>query len=67
VKLIVDGTLPVENVTWSAFLKAQERLVELGKEGVGAKLWGRKKKTNVLYGTLTDRVTNPGLRSDLQY
>jgi hypothetical protein len=50
VKLIVDGTSPVENVAWSAFLKAQERLVKLGKEDVGAKLWGRKKKTNVLYG-----------------
>jgi hypothetical protein len=49
VKLIVDGTSPVENVAWSAFFKAQERLVELGKEDVGEKLWGRKKKTNILY------------------
>lgn len=57
VKLIVDRTSPVEIVAWSAFLQAQERLVELGKEEVGAKLWGRKKKTNVLR---TRTVTYPG-------
>jgi hypothetical protein len=44
VKLIVDRTLPVEDVARSAFLKARERLVELGKEDVGAKVWGRNKK-----------------------
>jgi hypothetical protein len=56
VKLIVDGTSPVENVARSAFFKAQERLVELGKEDVGAKLWGRKKKTNVLYGRSQSKI-----------
>jgi hypothetical protein len=44
VKLIVDGTSPVEDVARSAFLKARERLVELGKENVGAKVWGRNKR-----------------------
>ncbi len=44
VRLIVDGTSPDEDVARSAFLKAQERLVELGKGDVGAKVWGRKKK-----------------------
>jgi hypothetical protein len=43
-KLIVDGSSPVEDVARSAFLKARERLVELGKEDVGAKVWGRNKK-----------------------
>jgi hypothetical protein len=43
VKLIVDGTSPVEDVARSAFLKARERLMELGKED-GAKVWGRNKK-----------------------
>ena len=41
VKLILDGISPVEDVAWSAFLKVQERLVELGKEGVAEKVWGR--------------------------
>ena len=42
--MIVDGTLPVEDVARSAFLKARERLVEQGKEDVGMKVWGRNKK-----------------------
>ena len=41
VKLIVDGTSPVEDVARSASLKVRERLVELGKEDVGVKVWGQ--------------------------
>lgn len=44
VKLIVDGTSSVEDVARFAFLRARERLVELGKEDVEAKVWGRNKK-----------------------
>lgn len=44
VKMIVDGTSPVQDVARSACLKVRERLVELGKEDVGVKVWGRNKK-----------------------
>ena len=44
VKLIVDGTLPVQDVARSAFLKARERLVELGREDMETNVWGRNKK-----------------------
>ena len=40
-KSILDGT-SLDEVAWSAFLKATERLQELGKERVGANVLGRK-------------------------
>lgn len=41
VKSILGGT-SLDEVAWSAFLKATERLRELGKEDVGANVLGRK-------------------------
>ena len=40
-KSILGGT-PPDEVAWFAFLKATERLRELGKECVGANVLGRK-------------------------
>ena len=40
-KSILGGT-SLDEVAWSAFLKATERLRELGKEDVGANVLGRK-------------------------
>jgi hypothetical protein len=41
VRSILDGTSHVE-VAWSAYKKVQEKLMELGKIGVGANVLGRK-------------------------
>ncbi len=43
VKSIVDGT-PLVEVVQSARLMVQERLEKLGKNDVGANVWGRKRK-----------------------
>jgi hypothetical protein len=46
VKRIVDGSSPDE-VARIAFLKVQERFMELGKVDVGANVWGRKRKLDI--------------------
>jgi hypothetical protein len=46
VKSIVDGSSPDE-VARTAFLKVQERFLELGKVDGGANVWGRKRKLDI--------------------